>query len=91
MIIHIGTGHSVDFDDIIAVLDADTSTVSKVTRDFLKRAQSENRVVTFSGDLPKSFVLTGKARKPGGKKSFVRLIPSPVASATIDGRTKRSY
>jgi len=45
-------------DAIVGVFDLDTATVSKHSRDFLRRAQ-ENKAVTAAGlDLPQTFIVT---------------------------------
>lgn len=86
MLVHIGNNSSIEAKDIIAVIDADTSTVSKVTRDFLKNAQDENRVEIISDDLPKSFII---AKNPKGGN--VRIIASCVSPATIMGRIEKLF
>ncbi|MBQ7653964.1 MAG: DUF370 domain-containing protein [Clostridia bacterium] len=58
MYLHIGQDTTVKTQDIIAVFDLDTSTVSKATRDYLAKMEKEKRVVTVSFELPKSFILT---------------------------------
>ena len=57
MYVHIGPNKAVRREDIISVFDLDSSTVSVFTRDFLKNAEKEKRVVLLSYDLPKSFIL----------------------------------
>ena len=57
MYVHIGPNKAVRRDDIISVFDLDSSTVSVFTREFLKNAEKEKRVVLLSYDLPKSFIL----------------------------------
>ena len=86
MLVHIGNNSSIEAKDILAVIDADTSTVSKVTRDFLKNAQDENRVEIISDDLPKSFIIAKSKRDSG-----VRVIASCVSPATIMGRMEKLY
>lgn len=44
-------------DKILGVFDLDNSTVSRRTKDFLSKAQRENRVVNVSMELPKSFIV----------------------------------
>ena len=44
-------------DAIVGVFDLDTATVSKHTRDFLRRAQEAGAVVTAGEDLPQSFIV----------------------------------
>ena len=43
--------------DIIGIFDLDTSTVSGVTKNFLSRAEKENKIAGIN-ILPKSFILT---------------------------------
>lgn len=57
MYVHIGPNKAVRREDIISVFDLDSSTVSVYTREFLKNAEREKRVVLLSYDLPKSFIL----------------------------------
>jgi hypothetical protein len=57
MYVHIGPNKAVRKEDIISVFDLDSSTVSVYTREFLKNAEREKRVVLLSYDLPKSFIL----------------------------------
>ena len=55
----------------------DTSTVNKATRDYLKKAEQEKRVVYVNYDLPKCFVVTDK-------KVFI----SPINTSTLSKRAK---
>ena len=57
MYVHIGPNKAVRREDIISVFDLDSSTVSVFTREFLKNAEKEKRVILLSYDLPKSFIL----------------------------------
>ena len=63
MYLHIGQDTVIKTQDIIAVFDLDTSTVSKVTRDYLAKMEKEKRVVAVSYELPKSFILTCNEKK----------------------------
>lgn len=57
MYINIGEEFVLQTQDITGIFDMDKTTVNKVTRDFLAKAQKENRVVLTSYDLPKSFII----------------------------------
>lgn len=57
MYLHLGQDTIVMTDRITGVFDLDNTTVSKVTRDFLGRAQREGRVVNVTSELPKSFIV----------------------------------
>ena len=57
MYIHLGLGVVVREDDVIGIFDLENTTVSKTTRDFLKRAEDENLVEDVCYDLPRSIVV----------------------------------
>ena len=57
MYLHLGQSVVVPFRDIIGIFEMDNTTSSRLTRDFLARAERDGRVVDISGDLPKSFAL----------------------------------
>ena len=59
-------------DAVVGVFDLDTATVSKHTRDFLRRAQEAGAVVTAGEDLPQSFIVTAD-----------RIYLSPQSSANL--------
>ena len=73
MYVHIGENKVLRKKDISFIFDLDSSTVSVHTRNFLKKAEKEKRVILLGFDLPKSFVVT--------KDNKVYL--SPFNSATI--------
>lgn len=56
MFLHIGNGVSIRKKDIVGIFDLDTSTVSKITKDFINKNNSK---VTYTDtDLPRAFILT---------------------------------
>ena len=57
MYLHIGNGKSVRKNKIIGIFDLDTSTVSKIGKDFINKMQKTGRVEYEDYDLPRSFVL----------------------------------
>lgn len=57
MYINIGEDFVLKTEYITGIFDMDKTTVNKATRDFLAKAQKENRVVLTSYDLPKSFIV----------------------------------
>ena len=57
MYLHIGNGECIKIEDIIGIFDLDTSTVSKIGKDFINKMQKEGRVEYEDFDLPRSFVL----------------------------------
>ena len=58
MYVHIGENKVLRKKDILFIFDMDSTTVSVHTRNYLNKAQRENRVITVGLDLPKSFIVT---------------------------------
>lgn len=84
MYLHLGQDTVVLHSDIIGIFDLDTTTVSKVTRDYLAKAQKDGKVVNVSLELPKSFVLCKE--KDGTQKVYI----SQLSSATLLKRADES-
>ena len=77
MFLHIGEDTLIRDKEIIGIFDMDTSTVNKATRDYLKKAEQEKRVVYVNYDLPKCFVVTNK-----------NVYISPINTSTLSKRAK---
>ena len=58
MYVHIGENKVIRKKDIEFIFDLDSATVSVHTRNYLKKAERENRVVLLGYDLPRSFIVT---------------------------------
>lgn len=59
MYLSIGNDMAVRESTVIGIFDMDNTSVSKRTRDFLKRAEREGLVVPCD-DLPKSYIITAE-------------------------------
>ena len=81
MFLHLGSDVVVNMADVIAILDLDVTSTSKITREFLAVAEDEGFVVNVSEDLPKSFVITEIDKKS-------RVFVSPISTATLIKRAK---
>ncbi len=57
MYLHLGSDTVVNTNNIIAILDLESTSVSKNTKDFLKIVEEEGFVRNVSEELPKTFVL----------------------------------
>jgi len=79
MFLHIGGDVVIPMKNVIAILDIETTTLSKDTKEFLKIAEEEGFVEAISEDLPKSFIITEM-----DKKSKIYL--SPISSLTLQKR-----
>ena len=80
MFLHIGGDVVIPVKNIIAILDIESTTISKDTKEFLTIAEEEGFIESISNDLPKSFIITETE-----KKSKIYL--SPISSITLQKRS----
>ncbi len=77
MFLHLGADISVNDKYIVAICDMETTSVSKITQEYLKYAQRADEVINVSEyDLPKSYVITCENKE---NKVYI----SPISSATL--------
>ncbi|HEX3025984.1 MAG TPA: DUF370 domain-containing protein [Clostridia bacterium] len=81
MYLHLGQDTVIKIQDIIGIFDMETSTISKVTRNYLADAQKAGRVVNVSMEMPKSFVLCCK------KSGEITVYITQISSSTLLKRT----
>lgn len=79
MFLHIGGDVVIPVRNIIAILDIETTTISKDTREFLRIAEEEGFIETISQELPKSYIITENEKKS-------RIYLSPISSVTLQKR-----
>ena len=79
MYLHLGQESSVRTLDILGIFDLDTASLSRHTRDYLAAAEKAGRVVTVTGELPKSFIVTQ------GQASGVYI--TQISAATLKKRS----
>jgi len=80
MFLHIGAEVAIPIKNVIAILDIETSTLSKDTKEFLKISEEEGFVEAITNDLPKSIIITET-----DKKSKIYL--SPISTSTLRKRS----
>jgi len=80
MFLHIGGDVVIPMKNVIAILDIETTTLSKDTKEFLKIAEEEGFIKSISNDLPKTFIITEME-----KKSVIYL--SPISTVTLQKRS----
>lgn len=83
MYLHIGNEMIVNEQNIIGVFDIENTSVSKFTRDFLRKKQEKGRVVSVTEEIPKSFVVCVGP----GRRETVYL--SQLAASTLKKRSGR--
>ena len=57
MYLHVGNNKNIRTGSILGVFDADTATVSSVTKKYLSEADAKGAVIFASEEIPKSFIL----------------------------------
>ena len=81
MYLHVGNNKNIRERDIIGIFDMDNSTVSHITRKYLADAEKENRLISASDEIPKSFVVY----KENGT---IKVCISQISTSSLLGRTE---
>lgn len=79
MVLHLGNDVMVNTGDVVGIFDADSATVSQITKKYLSGKDREGAIVFAKEEIPKSFVLY----KKNGK---YEICFSQLSSATLVGR-----
>lgn len=79
MYMHLGQDIVVHSEDVVGIFDIENTSVSKITKEYLKAQEKAHHVVNVSTELPKSFILCGR-----GKKIIVYI--SQISCATLKKR-----
>ncbi|NLI57025.1 MAG: DUF370 domain-containing protein [Clostridium sp.] len=79
MFLHIGGEYVIPVKNIIAIMDLETTSLSKDTKEFLKVAEEEGFVKGVTDDIPKSYIIT-----EFNKRSEIYL--SSISSSTLQKR-----
>lgn len=82
MYVHLGVDSVICCKDIIGIFDMDNTTVSKITRDTLSKAEKKGEVTTIGYDLPKSYIICSENKE---NKIYI----SPVTPTTLTRRIKQ--
>ena len=84
MFLHLGNRKTVRTKDIVAIFDADSATVSEITRKYLSSAEKKHLVESAIEEIPKSFVLY----RSGGE---YKICFSQLAPSVLIGRMNAGY
>lgn len=82
MYLHVGNNKNIREKNIVGIFDADSATISMVTRKFLSDADKRGAVEAANEELPKSFILY---REESGD---YRICFSQISSSALLGRTE---
>lgn len=84
MFLHLGSDVVISLNEVIAIFDLDSTSMSKRTREFLDLSQKKGIVIDVSKyDLPKSYILCERNKK-------IYLYISPLSATTIYKRANES-
>ena len=84
MFLHVGNSKNIRENSIIGIFDADTSTVSQITRKFLSNAEKDGRSESAVLEIPKSFIISNE--NGAHKVCF-----SQLSVTSLVGRSENSY
>ncbi len=83
MYLHVGNNQNIRIKHIVGIFDADTATVSAITKKYLSHADHQKVVQFASEEIPKSFVLY---KDPENNRYCVCF--SQLSTASLCGRVK---
>ena len=81
MYLHLGGGKVVRSTEIVAILDLETTSVSKKTREFLKINEKKGIMENICEDVPKSYIICGCGED-------MKIYISQLSSSTLLKRTE---
>lgn len=85
MFLHLGSNVSIPTKNILGVFDLELTTTTGTTREVLKKAENEGRVVNVSEDMPTSFVVVREILSETGEEvNFIYL--TPISASTLRKR-----
>ena len=84
MYLHVGNNQNIRIRDIVGIFDADTATVSAITKRYIKKASGAGGVSFASEEIPKSFVLYRNRKTNGFFICF-----SQLSTAALWGRVEQ--
>lgn len=84
MYLHVGNNKTIHKKDIVAIFDADSATVSKITKKYLAEAEKKKLVEAAVEEIPKSFVLYRSGDR-------YKICFSQLSSSVLIGRLRLGF
>ncbi len=85
MFLHLGGNFIVNKKDIVAIMDLESSSISKITKQYLKEMELNKNVINVEENiLPKSYVILKNDKEN-------KLYISPIAAQTLLKRCEEDY
>ncbi len=85
MYLHLGQDCVVKTKDIVAIFDLEKTSVSQITKNFLRKAGKQDIVTYVSDELPKSFIVI---QTEEGEKIYVSSISSTTLAKRASHKNK---
>ena len=79
MYLYIGQETVIKTSNIVGIFDLESTSVSRVTKEYLKKSQDNGDVVTVSQELPKSFIVCKERKRQ-------KLYISQISTTTLKKR-----
>ncbi len=79
MYVHAGNNRIIRTREIIGIFDMDTATIQTATREYLRAAEKEGRMINIKEEIPKSFIVTNE-------KNSDKVYVSQISTSALLGR-----
>ena len=89
MFLYLGGNISVKKSDIIGIFDIDNVNTQKTTKEFLRSAEKEGKLLLAGENLPKSFLLTGEKKNVHAQNAKEQVILCQLSARSLYGRASR--
>ena len=84
MYVHAGNNRIIRTREIVGIFDMDTATMQGATREYLRAAEKDGRMINIKEEIPKSFIITSEN---GGDKVYV----SQISTSALLGRINSEF
>ncbi len=88
MYVHLGQDYIVPSASIIAILDMDTATTSKYTRQLIARMEQEGQIISLFEDLPHTAILCESAL---GERLYLSQISSTALAQRVERAERHAF
>lgn len=88
MYVHAGNNRLIRTKDIVGIFDMDNATIASATRDYLRNAEKNGRMINIKEEIPKSFVVAASGKNKD--KVYVSQISTSALAGRINSGLKDS-
>lgn len=84
MYVHAGNNRIIRTREIIGIFDMDTATMETATREYLRAAEKDGRMINIKEEIPKSFIVASEGESD-------RVYVSQISTAALLGRINSEF